>query len=97
MKIKVEKACTLVAVNSRSYIPTVVDLDGDEKQYAPPNPSYTMAGTEKYVNSGWLLPKGLEQAYPGSGNTFTVTFQKAGTYNYICVIHPWMVGSVVVK
>lgn len=46
MKIKVEKACTLVAVNSRSYIPTVVDLDGDEKQYAPPNPSYTMAGTE---------------------------------------------------
>ena len=57
MKIKVEKVCTLVAVNSRSYIPTVVDLDGDEKQYAPPNPSYTMAGTEKYVNSGWLLPK----------------------------------------
>jgi len=57
MKIKVEKACTLVAVNSRSYIPTVVDLDGDEKQYALPNPSYTIAGTEKYVNSGSLLPK----------------------------------------
>jgi plastocyanin len=56
-----------------------------------------MDGTEKYVNSGWLLPKGQEQSYPGSGNTFTVTFQKAGTYGYICGVHPWMVGSVVVK
>lgn len=42
-----------------------------------------------------LLPKGLEQLYPGSGNTFTVTFQKAGTYGYICILHPWMTGQVV--
>ncbi len=56
-----------------------------------------MNGSEKYVNSGWLLPKGQEQSYPGSGNTFTVTFQKAGTYSYICGLHPWMVGTVVVK
>jgi plastocyanin len=87
----------VVAVNARSFVPTVIDSQGSVKHFAPPTASYTMNGNEKYVNSGWLLPKGQEQAYPGSGNTFTVTFQKAGTYSYICGIHPWMVGTVAVK
>ena len=79
-----------------SYIPTVIDSQGNVKHSAP-NAAYTMTGNEKYVNSGWLLPKGQEQNFPGSSNTFTVTFQKAGTYNYLCLIHPWMQGSVIVK
>ena len=58
------------------------------------NSNYSMTGTEKYVNSGWILPKGLEQQYPGSGNTFTVTFERPGSYDYLCVIHPWMTGGV---
>jgi len=87
----------VIAVNARSYTPTVIDSQGNVKMFAPPNAKYTFSGTEKYVNSGWLLPKGKEQLYPGSGNTFAVTFQKAGTYNYICILHPWMTGQVVVK
>jgi plastocyanin len=87
----------VVAVNARSYIPTVIDSQGSVKHFAPPNAAYTMDGSEKYVNSGWLVPKGQEQFYPGSSTSFTVTFQKAGTYSYICQIHPWMRGSVVVK
>jgi plastocyanin len=42
-------------------------------------------------------PKGQEQDFPGSSKTFTVTFQKAGTYNYVCILHPWMQGLVTVK
>jgi plastocyanin len=87
----------VIAVNARSYIPTVIDSQGSVKQFAPPNAAYTMDGTEKYVNSGWLVPKGQEQLYPGSSNTFAVTFQKEGTYHYICQVHPWMTGSVLVK
>src|ERR687884_648827 len=87
----------VIAVNARSYIPTVIDSQGSVKQFAPPNAAYTMTGNEKYVNSGWLIPKGQEQLYPGASNTFTVTFQKPGTYHYICQVHPWMTGSVVVK
>jgi hypothetical protein len=90
-------AVIAVALNARSFIPTVIDSQGNVKHFAPPNAAYTMDGTEKYVNSGWLLPKGQEQHYPGSGNTFTVTFQKAGTFRYICALHPWMQGLVVVK
>ena len=87
----------VIAVNARSYIPTVINSQESVKQFAPPNAAYTIDGSEKYVNSGWLVPKGQEQLYPGSSNTFTVTFQKAGTYHYICQVHPWMTGSVVVK
>jgi plastocyanin len=87
----------VIAVNARSYIPTVIDSQGSVKQFAPPSASYTMTGNEKYVNSGWLVPKGQEQLYPGASNTFTIKFQKAGIYHYICQVHPWMTGSVVVK
>jgi plastocyanin len=31
------------------------------------------------------------------GETFTVTFTKAGTYAYACVLHPQMVGTVTVE
>src|SRR6476659_916059 len=87
----------VIAVNARSFIQTVIDSQGTVKHFAPPNAAYTMNGSEKYVNSGWLVPKGQEQLYPGLSTSFTVTFQKAGTYHYICQLHPWMVGSVLVK
>jgi plastocyanin len=87
---------TIIAVNARNFNPTAIDSQG-AVSFLKLNSNYSMKGTEKYVNSGWILPKGLEQQYPGSGNTFTVTFEKPGTYNYICVIHPWMTGSVRVR
>jgi plastocyanin len=96
LKVPGQNNIVLVA-NARSFIPTVIDSQGNVKQFAPPSASYTMTGTEKYVNSGWLVPKGQEQAFPGASTSFTITFQKAGIYSYICQIHPWMRGSIVVK
>jgi plastocyanin len=87
---------TLIAINARVYNPVIIDSSGNVK-FMNPNANYSMTGTEKYVNSGWFLPKGQEQAYPGTGNTFTVTFEKPGTYDYICILHPWMSGSIIVK
>src|ERR687895_1093528 len=94
----------IIAVNKRAYNPVVVTEDstttggggGKNVTYMKQNANYSMSGTEDYVNSGWLLPNGGENLYPGSGNTFTVTFQKAGTYDYLCIIHPYMTGRVVV-
>ena len=93
----------IIAINKRAYNPVVVIQDstttggGKNVTYMKQNANYSMSGTEDYVNSGWLLPKGQENLYPGSGNTFTMTFQKAGTYDYLCIIHPYMTGRVVVK
>ena len=77
----------VIAVNARSYVPTVIDSQGNVKHLPPTNAEYSMIGSEKYVNSGWLLPKGQQQGFPGSSTAFTVTFQKAGTYNYLCELH----------
>jgi plastocyanin len=74
-------------------MPAIVDSNGTVKIY-PPNAILTISGTEKYVNSGWMYPI---NALPGSSSTFRVTFEKAGTYNYDCLLHPWMDGKVVVS
>jgi plastocyanin len=92
----------IIAINKRAYDPVVVIEDspttgGKNVTYMKQNANYSMSGTEDYVNSGWLLPKGQENLYPGSGNTFTMTFQKAGTYDYLCIIHPYMTGRVIVN
>jgi len=86
----------VVAANIRSIGPTIIKADGNVTAL-PPNSSYTMDGTEKYVNSGWMWPK--DQAPPGFPpiNSFSIKFTKAGTYPYICEVHPWMTGQVVVK
>lgn len=62
--------------------------------YMPPNGNYTITGMDKYVNSGFLWPQG--QSPPGlpPTETFSVTFASEGTYEYICILHPWMTGQV---
>src|SRR5947209_17543648 len=30
------------------------------------------------------------------GGTFQFTFQNAGTYDYFCIVHPWMTAQVIV-
>jgi plastocyanin len=85
---------TILASNGRVFNPAIIDSTGNVR-VSGPNASFTMAGNEQYVNSGWLLPKG--NPIPGTSDTFSVTFQKTGTYNYLCILHPWMAGTVVVK
>jgi len=87
---------TLISLNARAYNPVAIDSSGNVKTMNP-NANSTLSGTEKYVNSGFILPKGHDKDFPGSSNTFTVTFQKAGTYNYLCIVHPWMIGKLIVK
>jgi plastocyanin len=91
-----EGKTVIVAVNNRSIMPTVIDSTG-KVTYLPPNASYTITGTEKYINSGWMWPKGLSPEGLPPIDSFSVTFSEEGTYNYICVVHPWMTGDVVVK
>jgi plastocyanin len=91
-----EPVKTVITVNARAYLPVVIDSTGKNVTNLPPNSNYSMDGTERYINSGWLWPPG--QAPPGPPLTnFTVTFEKPGSYSYLCNVHPWMTGTVVVK
>ena len=39
----------------------------------------------------------LDSRYLQPGDTFAQRFTKAGTYHYICDIHQYMMGTIVVK
>jgi plastocyanin len=51
------------------------------------------------VTSG--TPDGIDGVFDSglfmSGNTFDYTFDKSGTYPYFCMVHPWMIGEVIVN
>lgn len=88
---------TVVIDNARSTSPVVIDSTGNNVTHLSPNATYSSQGNEQYMNSGWMWPEGMTP--PGYPNitTFTVKFEKPGTYGYLCIIHPWMVGSVTVN
>jgi plastocyanin len=64
----------------------------------PPGAPVSYDGTDHgngYLNSGLLQPQGAPAS--AGPSSFAVTFTKAGTYHYECVIHPNMDGTVVVR
>jgi plastocyanin len=87
----------VIVDNLRSSAPVAVDSTKKNVTHLPPNSNYTFTGDESYVNSGWMWPIG--QVPPGAPpiTSFTMTFENPGTYYYMCVIHPWMAGSVSVN
>ncbi|MBV9176492.1 MAG: hypothetical protein JO297_05595 [Nitrososphaeraceae archaeon] len=87
---------TIITLNERAFRPVVIDSTGAAK-YLNKNGNYTINGNEKYINSGFLLPIGKEKSFPGSSNTFTVKFSKAGRYDYFDIFHPWITGRISVK
>jgi len=88
---------TIIMDNARAYNPVVVDSARKNVTYLQPNSNYTLSGTETYLNSGFIFPQG--QSPPGAPpiEKFTVTFENPGSYNYVCVLHPWMIGNVIVS
>lgn len=52
--------------------------------------------TEGEVTGKELVNSGLRPFGPEKAKDFKATFSKAGTYNYVCVIHPLMTGRVTV-
>jgi len=50
-------------------------------------PAYDGTG---YINSG-MLPAGPD------ATSFSLTFSKAGSYSYVCLLHPGMAGQIVVQ
>ena len=87
----------LVVDNARSSAPVVIDSTKTNITYMQPNANYTFTGDESYVNSGWMWPKGKTPPGAPPISSFTLKFENKGTYNYICVIHPWMAGTITVN
>lgn len=90
-----EESQAVIAANARMFFPYVVDSSGKATNLGP-NAKYSFNGSEKYVNSGMLIPKAYVDSIPGSSEIFTVEFENPGTFQYICILHPWMTGQIIV-
>jgi len=84
----------ILGSNAVASNPVVIDSAGNVKHLVH-NAAYSIIGNEKLVNSGLVFPKGMGP--PNGSTSFTLTFERAGTYNYYCILHPWQKGKVVVQ
>ena len=87
---------TIVAINSRVYNPVVIDSANNVKTLRP-NATYVLNGNEKVRQLRLYTSKRTRQGLSWISSAFTVTFQNSGTYKYICIIHPWMTGEIVLR
>jgi plastocyanin len=77
--------------------------------YDPQDITVTIASTVQWINEDDTIhtvtstsPDGVTDGIFDSsiidvGGSFSYTFDSAGTFDYICIVHPWMIGSVTVE
>jgi plastocyanin len=78
--------------DSQAYEPRGWDLDYELRTFGPVEPEPVQLDAGKWDGKGGFHSSGALL----SGDTFSVTFTKAGTYPFACVLHPQMVGTLVV-
>jgi plastocyanin len=81
----------------------------DNKYYDPSPANVAVGTTVTWMNDDATLhtavsgtpdsgPSGeFDSSYLAKGKTFSHKFDTAGTFDYYCTLHPFMVGQVVVK
>ena len=80
--------------NDRCYIPSLIVIEkgkqvtwvNEDSAFHTITSGYYGAPTDLF-DSGYLDPF----------ESYTLTFDEAGTYDYFCTLHPWMKGQVIVE
>ena len=79
------------------FIPSEVTIDvGSEVTWINDDAGHTVSSGDLEVdpdNVGTIFDSGLFPA----GKTFSYTFEEAGEFPYLCIVHPWMKGTVIVQ
>jgi len=77
-----------VGMAGEVFRPTTITIapGGSATWHNDDDRAHTVSATSNAFDSGTLSP----------GQTYTRTFASAGTYSYLCLIHPKMTGTVVV-
>lgn len=77
------------------YIPSevTVDVGGEVTWSNDDSAAHTVTGGSAVDGPSGVFDSSLFMA----GATFSHKFEEAGTFNYFCMVHPWMEGKVVVQ
>jgi plastocyanin len=78
------------------------EVDIVDSAFQPPEVEVTVGDTVLWTHTGNVahtvtFDDGPDSGTINSGDTFSRTFDDAGEFDYVCVIHPGMAGIVVVS
>ena len=87
---------------------SVVGCEKTDECYVPADLTVSVGDTVSWVNvdtaahtvTSGTIEKGPDGRFDSSllmpDKTYSFTFDAAGDYDYYCIVHPWMIGTVVV-
>ncbi len=81
-------------INDNCYIPSqIVIKEGKQVTWINKDSAFHS------VTSGFYdVPSDLfDSGYLDPSESYTLTFDEVGTYDYFCTLHPWMKGQVIVE
>jgi LPXTG-motif cell wall-anchored protein len=100
--LTIDEGDTVQWTTNAEFVHTVTFLSGgqappvvsvDNGTVYQPNETALPSGGPSYDGSGFVNSGLLE----GKGKTFALTFTKAGSYPYLCLLHPGMTATLVVQ
>jgi plastocyanin len=94
-------ACLIVPVAALSDTAAQLKIDnfkfGPEKLTVAKGTEVTWTNQDDIPHSILLTGLGVRSQVLDTDKTFTYKFDKAGTFSYVCGLHPFMHGQIVVK
>lgn len=94
-------ACLIVPAAARSDNAAQLKIDnfkfGPEKLVVAKGTEVTWTNQDDIPHSILLTALGGRSQVLDTDKSFTYKFDKAGTFSYVCGLHPFMHGQVVVK
>ncbi len=93
-------AAVLVSFSCPALAATAAQVQIKDYKFQPSEVTIQSGGTVTWTNADTMIHdvkfKGSESPDLKKGEQYSRTFDKPGTYEYICEIHPGMKGKVVV-
>lgn len=88
----VQSGTAKVEIVNYSFKPSTLTVTPGTKVTYTQEDGGTVHNATGSGNASFISSPQLKQ-----GQSYTVTFTKTGTYSYICTVHPYMKGTVIVK
>jgi len=80
--------------NDRCYIPSVIVIEkGKQITWVNEDLAFHSITSGYYGTPTELFDSGHLDPF----ESYTLTFDETGTYDYFCTLHPWMKGQVIVE
>lgn len=76
-----------ISMKNYAFNPAVLNVDAGK----------TVIWTNNDTASHDISGNGFKSPVMSNGQTYSFTFNTAGTYDYICALHPYMKGRIIVK